>query len=82
MDARIVDDGLKGAGHVLVRREHREVLQTKSTRAENSHGDQRRGCFETNAHEHDLTIGVVLGDLQSIERRIANAHVAALRLLS
>ena len=64
----IGNDHFKSVGHVLVRDEHREVLQTERLSALDSHSNEGRGGLEANAYEHDLLIGVLLSELERIER--------------
>ena len=81
LELRVVDDGLQRAGHVLVSAEHAEVLEAGRGRALDGHGHQRRGGFEAHAHEHDLAIGVLLGQSERVQRRVHDLHAAARRLL-
>ena len=81
LELRLVDDGLERAGHVLVSAEHAEVLEAGRGRALDGHGHQRRGGFEAHAHEHDLAIGVLLGQSERVQRRVHDLHAAARRLL-
>ena len=42
---------------------------------------KRRGGFEAHAHEHDLAVGIVLGERQRVERGVDDPDIAARRLL-
>ena len=81
LELRVVDDGLQRAGHVLVGAEHAEVLQARRGRTLDGHGHERRGGLESHAHEHDLAVGMLLGQAQRVERRVHDLHAAAGGLL-
>ena len=81
LELRVVDDGLQRTGHVLVGAEHGEVLEAGRSRALDGHGNERRGGLEAHAHEHDLAVGVLLGERQRVERRVHDLYAAAGGLL-
>ena len=77
---RVVDQLLQGAGHVLMRGEHAEVAKSHGRGALDGHGHQRRGGFEADAHENDLTLGVLLGQRERVEGAVADFDAASRRL--
>ena len=81
LERRVVDQLFQGAGHVLVRGKHAEVAKSHGRGAFDGHGHQRRGGFEADAHEDDLTLGVLLGQRERIERAVADFDAASRRLL-
>ena len=80
-EVRVLHQRFQGAGHVLVRGEDAEVLQTHGRGALDDHGHQRRGGLEAHANEHDFPIGVGLRQGQRIEGRIADLHATTCGLL-
>lgn len=55
-----------------------EVLDAQLARLIDRHGVGRRGRLEADAEEHHFPVGVLLSDVQSVQRRVHDAYVAAL----
>jgi len=70
LELGIVDDHLEGARHVLVGTVDAEVLKACGLRPLDGHRDQGRGGLESHPHEHDLTIRVLLSQLERVKRRV------------
>ena len=58
----------------------REVAQSLRLRPFQRQCGRRRSRLEADGEEHDLAVGVLLGDPHRVERRVDHAHVRALGL--
>ena len=75
LDLVVVDEHLQGVGHGLVDGADREVGQPQGRRALDGGGDERGGGLKAHAHEDDLALGVLLRDLEGVERAVDDAYV-------
>ena len=57
----------------------REVLDAIVIGLPDGHGVRGRGGFESDGEEDDLLLRIRFGELEGIERRVDDAHVARLR---
>ena len=57
-----------------------KLLRPKLLRLPDRHRVAGRGRLEADGEEDDLAVGVLLRQLDRVERRVDHAHVAALRL--
>ena len=70
-------DGLDGGRNENVRDEHGEILEAAALGQMNAHGVGGGGGFKADAEEDDLLVGILDGEIDGVERRIDDAHVAA-----
>ena len=62
------EDGLERGRHQHVRRQNREIAETGARRATHQQRDRGRRRLEPDREEHDLALGLTLGDGERIER--------------
>ena len=71
--------GGDGGRHEHVRHEHREVADAQRASTRDGKRVGGRGRLEADGEEHDLAVGVLLGDAHGVERRVDDPHVGARR---
>ena len=62
-----------------MRHENRKILYAHLFRLMHRHRIGRSGRFKADGEEHNFFIGILLRDLHSIERRVNDADIAAVR---
>ena len=77
----IVGDGAQRRRRGLVGAIDREVLQPACVCLQDGGGDGGRRSLKAHAHKNDRAIGVLLGNVERVERGIDDADVAPRRLL-
>src|SRR5581483_8720886 len=79
VQGRLQDVG-NGRRHQNVRNQDGNVLYAFLLSAPYQHRVCGRGGLESDGEEYDVLVGICPGNLQAIQRRVNNPHIAALRL--
>ena len=77
----IVGDGAQRRRRGLMGAVDREVLQPARVCLQDGGGDGGRCGLKAHTHKDDRTIGVLLGDIERVERGVDDANVAPCCLL-